>query len=64
MSLTPMNREFFDKMMAKSRNPEGEYKIKDRPKEVGIGFLDFLRILIKAGAIVYMVYYFLKIFTE
>ena len=64
MPLTLMESEFFDKVMAKDRNHDGEYRIKDRPKEVGIGFLDLLKIVFKAVAVVYMIYYFLRIFTE
>ena len=62
--MTLMESEFFEKVMAKNQESEGGYRIKDRPKEVGIGFLELLKIVFKAVAVAYMVYYFLRVFTE
>ena len=61
--MTLMDSEFFDKVMAKSRKPDEGYKIKDRPKEYGIDFWEFLKILGKAFAVAYAVYSFLRIFA-
>jgi hypothetical protein len=48
--------------MAKNQEPEEEYRIKDPPKEVGIDFWEFLKMLLKALAVAYMIYSFLRIF--
>lgn len=61
MPLTLMESEFFDKVMAVNRKADDGYHIKDPPKEEGIGFLEFARILIKAVAVAYMIFYFLRV---
>ena len=61
--MTLIESEFYDKVMAKYREPEEEYRIKDPPREIGIGFLEFARILIKAVAVGYMIYYFLRVLS-
>lgn len=63
MPMTMMDSEFFDQIMAKNKEPEEEYRIKDPPKEEGIDFWEFLKILGKALAIAYMIYSFLRIFA-
>jgi len=62
MPMTMMDSEFFDQIMAKNKETEEEYRIKDPPKEVGIDFWEFLKMLGKALAIAYMIYSFLRIF--
>ncbi len=61
--MTLMDSEFFDEVMAKNQKPEEEYRIKDPPKEEGIDFWEFLKMLGKAVAIAYMIYSFLRIFS-
>ena len=56
MPMTLIDSEFFDKVMAKNQNPEERYRIKDSPKEEGIDFWGFLKMLAKAVAIAYMIY--------
>lgn len=63
MPMTLMDSEFLEKVMAKSRKSEEGYKIKDRPKEYGIDFWEFLKMLGKALAVAYAVYSFLRIFA-
>ena len=58
--MTLMDSEFFDKVMAKSQKPQEEYRIKDPPREEGIDFWEFLKMLGKAVAIAYMIYSLLR----
>jgi len=61
--MTLIDSEFFEDVMAKNKETQEEYKIKDPPKEEGIDFWEFLKILGKAVAIAYMIYSFLRIFA-
>jgi hypothetical protein len=63
MPMTLMDSEFFEKLMARNQKPEEKYRIKDLPKEEGIDFREFLKLLGKALAIAYMLYSLLKIFS-
>jgi hypothetical protein len=59
--MTLIDSEFFEEVMAKNQEPEEEYRIKDPPKEVGIDFWEFVKMLVKAVAVAYMIYSFLRI---
>jgi len=61
--MTLIDNEFFEEMMAKNNQPEEGYRIKDPPREEGIDFWGFLKMLGKAVAIAYMIYSFLRIFS-
>jgi len=61
--MTLIDSKFYDQVMEKYREPEEEYRIKDPPKEVGIDFWEFIKMLGKAFAVAYMIYSFLRIFA-
>jgi hypothetical protein len=63
MPMTLIDSEFFEEVMAKNREPEKEYRIKDPPREEGIDFWEFIKMLGKALAVAYMIYSFLRIFA-
>jgi hypothetical protein len=62
MPTTMLDSEFFEQVMAKSQQTQEGYRIKDPPKEYGLDFWQFLKVVGQALVVSYVIYSLLSIF--